>query len=106
MFKRTKHTNPSNVNSTLPEPKKHQSIPKTAQWLAGEGAGSWFNIKKEQDKYQITRFSPKGEIECQSYFDTNSEFDINEPFEFTHLSHCQLVNIIQEKITHHFIRTT
>lgn len=101
MLKRKKHTNNNSIGSTLSEPKRHINIPENAKWLSGEGAGSWFLIKAYQDSFKITRFSPEGDIECQSIFKTNGTFDLNEEFEMTYLSHCKEVNVIQnnQKIT-------
>ena len=33
------------LKQTLPEPERPEFLPKKAQWLAGEGAGSWFYIE-------------------------------------------------------------
>ena len=104
MFNRKKYTNANGIviKATLIQPKRHVSIPETAQWLAGEGAGSWFFIEKKDNAHQITRFNPEGEIECQSLFSTDTEFDLNQEFEFVHLCHCKEVNINQNKTKHTF----
>ncbi|MDT8402298.1 MAG: DUF6695 family protein [Bacteroidales bacterium] len=54
--------------STLPPPGRHPSIPENAQWLSGEGAGSWFDFKFEKDGLKVTRFAPDGTIECSGYY--------------------------------------
>ena len=107
MFKRKNHTNPNGVvvNTTLNQPNRQPSIPEKAQWLAGEGAGSWFFIEHNGSEFQITRYSPEGDIECQSLFSTETEFDINQDFEFIHLCHCKQVNLIQNKTKHTFHKT-
>lgn len=90
----------------LKSPIKPNTIPSESQWLSGEGAGSWFNIIPQGDKYLITRYSPEGKIECESLFElafTNT-FNIKNPFEFTYLSHCQQVKIIQYDILFTFNR--
>jgi len=83
--------------TTLSAPAKTESIPENSQWLAGEGAGSWFDIELSFNDYKITRYSPEGRIECSGLFNTLSEsdFNINAPFEFVHLSHCKSVTIRQ-----------
>lgn len=88
-----------NLHSTLGEPKKVENIPSNSQWLAGEGAGSWFSIEITVPYYKITRYSPEGKIECSGIFSVSNqvEFNINLPYQVTHLSHCQFVTILQDK---------
>lgn len=90
----------------LPEPKRVENLPKNAQWLAGEGAGSWFYITKANNGFVITRFSPEGKVECTGIFKCKNvqSFSIQEPYQYTHLSHCKTVNIIQNSITFTFER--
>ena len=84
----------------LPAPARVEHLPLHAQWLAGEGAGSWFSIKKNDEKlFEITRFSPEGKIECTGGFNCLvPNFDILLPYQFTYLSHCKTVNILQNGI--------
>ncbi|MFO8001550.1 MAG: DUF6695 family protein [Marinilabilia sp.] len=87
------------LKDTLPEPEKPWNIPLNAQWLSGEGAGSWFSIEKHEEEYWITRFNDAGETECKGIF-TGSEspdFNIERPYQFVHLSHCNQVRIKQDK---------
>jgi hypothetical protein len=86
------------MKTTIPEPKKHKDVPQNAQWLSGEGAGSWFFIEKIDNSFGITRYNEAGEIECQADFKESGHpvFDMALPFQFVHLSHCQKVTIIQE----------
>jgi hypothetical protein len=86
-----------NIKETLPPPQRASCIPDTAQWLAGEGAGSWFYIKQANKYFEITRFSPEGRIECKGTFGLKSTavFDISRPFKIIHLSHCKKVSIEQ-----------
>lgn len=97
------------LKSTLPAPPKPEALPASAQWLAGEGAGSWFVIAKTRKKnyYKISRFSPKGKLECKGIFsqEHNMEnFDIELPYTITHLSHCAQVSVIQNSINFSFSR--
>lgn len=87
----------------LPMPSLPSNLPPTAKWLAGEGAGSWFVIEKENDvHYRIGRFSPKGHIECEGLFrSTSKKIDLKIDYTITYPSHCATVTIFQEdeKIT-------
>lgn len=94
------------LTQVLSAPRMPSTIPTQSQWLAGEGAGSWFYICFKNDFYFITRYSPNGEIECESFFEILEEktFNINDPFQFTYLSHCKQVRIIQHGIVITFNR--
>jgi len=89
---------PKWLESTLPAPERHLPIPANAQWLSGEGAGSWFSIISENGSFIIIRYNSTGEIECQGKFKLYGEqiFDMNKPYRFEHLSHCKKVQISQE----------
>ena len=88
---------------SLTPPIKNEKTPKESQWLGGIGAGSWFHLSKQNDKYKIERFSEIVELECSSLFKVNnSSFDINKDYKFTYLSHCSLCTIIQNQITFKF----
>lgn len=96
----------SNLKSTLRAPERLSIIPENSHWLAGEGAGSWFHIELVGKKYRIVRYSPEGRVECSGYFNYISKimFNILEPFEFLHLSHCQSVTISQSGLMFFFER--
>lgn len=85
-------------------PSKPNNIPLNSQWLAGQGAGSWYHISKEETDihYTISRFSPHGDVEFESQFkiNGNQEFCIDCPYAFTYLSLFKSCNILQhgEKI--------
>ncbi|MCF8226117.1 MAG: hypothetical protein K9J30_09570 [Bacteroidales bacterium] len=55
--------------STLLQPGKPQVIPKGAQWLSGEGAGSWFAFDAAEGALKVTRYSPDGKEECSGFFE-------------------------------------
>ncbi|MFW5753346.1 MAG: DUF6695 family protein [Marinilabiliaceae bacterium] len=99
--------NKNHVKTTLPQPERHKNIPRHAQWLSGEGAGSWFSLKKHHDNFHITRFNEWGETECKGFFKKsgNKSFDENAPYQVVHLSHCNKVAIRQNgsKIEFHRI---
>ncbi|MEX0980728.1 MAG: DUF6695 family protein [Bacteroidales bacterium] len=55
--------------STLPQPEKHPGIPGGAQWLSGEGAGSWFVFDAGEGALKVTRYSPDGKVECRGLYE-------------------------------------
>ncbi len=86
------------LQSTLPAPVMPENLPSHAQWLSGEGAGSWFVIQLEgAGSYEVARFDPEGRLECKGVFKVRnaSFFDIERPFQVTYLSHCQQVTLLQ-----------
>lgn len=94
-----------NLKSTLLPPQKPQHIPNESQWLAGEGAGSWFSINPRGVNFQINRYSPEGKLECSGIFVINSsQFDIKNSYQFVHISHCKTVHIQQNYKTYTFYR--
>ena len=92
-------TNPHFTKLPLPAPNRIDNIPESAQWLSGEGAGSWCYIKEtnENSVFEITRFSPEGKIECAGNFKCQNakNFKLDNDYFFTHLSHCVRVNIVK-----------
>ena len=90
------------LSKILPAPELPANLPPSAKWLSGEGAGSWFVIENENNnQYKITRYSPKGNVECEGLFKANSKkIDLEKKFSITYPSHCAIVSIIQgdEKI--------
>ena len=79
-------------------PKKIDSVPKTAQWLPGEGGGAWFFIQKEESQFRIQRFTPQGIMDCDRVFQpsgNSSSFEPELKFEVKHISHCAKVQVSQ-----------
>jgi hypothetical protein len=96
------------LKGTLKEPVRAAEIPANAQWLAGEGAGSWFSITLAGGgEIEITRFSPVGKVECNGIFTVsgNQTFNIEKPYRIDYLSHCRKVKIIQNNVPIEFERT-
>ena len=94
---------------TLNKPERAVGIPPFAQWLSGEGAGSWFAINElERGKYSVSRFSPDGKKECEGEFIivNNQSFAIELPFSFDYLSHCRQIRIRQNNELIEFVRIT
>ena len=99
--------NPTTVSpKILPSPLKPTHLPPNIHWLSGEGCGSWFHIEQNEIRFVISRYSPEGKLECAGVFNQVSglSFQINERFDFTYLSHCAEVNIIQNNQILKFIR--
>lgn len=82
---------------TLAEPVRPLNLPDNCQWLAGEGAGSWFCIESVLDQFRVSRFRPLGVLECKGMFEitNHSSFDIHSAYRFTYLSHCKRVALLQ-----------
>ena len=85
------------LKKTLPRPERHPDIPETAQWLSGEGAGSWFYLNPENGEYSISRYNQFGKLESEGrYVKLNGvKFNNGENFRFTHLSNSAKVRIQQ-----------
>jgi hypothetical protein len=94
------------LKTTLNAPPKHAAIPKNAQWLSGEGAGSWYAIKYIEDYYLFSRYSPEGIQECSGKFHTRNGqvLDLGSVYKITYLSHCSLVRIIQNDMIIELVR--
>ncbi|PCJ26334.1 MAG: hypothetical protein COA97_06010 [Flavobacteriales bacterium] len=91
----------SNIG-TIHSPALPNVIPKHSKWLLGQGVGTWFCIDKtdNEKQYNIKRFTPKGSLDCDRIFEienNGSVFDIKEPYQFTHISHCSKCRIVQNE---------
>lgn len=92
-----KPPNVVHLKNVLPAPSLPPNLSNQAKWLAGEGAGSWFDImptKKEQT-YYIKRYSPDGVLECEGFFESNTFFDVHDAFKIGYLSHSKQITILQ-----------
>jgi hypothetical protein len=81
--------------STLQAPSKHPGIPENAQWLSGEGAGSWFDFKFADSGLRVTRYSPDGIIECAGHFKISNGKGIrpDNSFRITYPSNCMVISL-------------
>lgn len=107
-FSPTPVTDKSKLKGTLKEPVRTAGIPPAAQWLSGEGAGSWFTIRQSEiGKYAVSRFGPDGKLECEGEFaiTNNQPFNINLFYRIDYLSHCRKVKIIQNSMLIELERT-
>lgn len=89
------------IPPVLPQPERHTDVPQNAQWLAGQGAGSWFVIQttENEKEFHIQRLSPDGELECEGDFTASSNIDLQKDYEVTYPSHCAVVTVRQYDTT-------
>jgi len=83
----------------LPIPLLPYCLPQSAKWLSGEGAGSWFVIDKQKEQgFNISRYSPKGLLECTGLFVPDKAFNYTIYFEIDYPAHCMQVAVKQKGI--------
>lgn len=98
------------LEGTILAPKRHENVPEDAKWLSGQGEGTWFCVTKEnglsENEFRVRRISPQGNLDCDRVFELNetSNFNIENDWKITHVSHCAIVRVIQnnEVITLNF----
>lgn len=83
------------LSKTLAVPKQPKKLSDSIQWLAGEGAGSWFEITLDEKYYCIKRYSDLGVLECTNLFKASKDFDLHTNYKITYPSHCARVTVIQ-----------
>jgi len=88
---------------TIKAPIKPDHIPNETQWLSGQGGGTWFCVNETDkiNRYQIKRYAPNGDLDCDRIFEieeNGSVFDIQLLYEFVHISHCAKCRIKQDGI--------
>jgi len=86
------------LSKTLTAPKRPNKLSISTQWLAGEGAGSWFEITLEEKYYRIKRYSNLGVLECTNLFKASEDFDLHMNYKITYPSHCAKVTVVQNLI--------
>jgi hypothetical protein len=96
----------SKIGTILP-PELPKTVPSKAQWLSGQGVGTWFYIEQTDkvNEFLVQRFTPEGVMDCNRIFqieESTSTFDINQPYEFKHISHCSKCRIIQNDVVFTF----
>jgi len=92
------------LSKILDEPAYPNHLPIGAKWLAGEGAGSWFVIENMHIDgiYKVSRYSPKGDLECCGQYILDDVIDLSKEYVITYPSHCSTISIIQKQRTHRF----
>ena len=85
--------NKSELESTLPQPQRHPDIPENAQWLSGEGAGSWFVLEFQKYLLKVTRFAFDGTVECSGLYEETNGYNIDphDSFRVDYPSNCKEV---------------
>lgn len=82
--------------STLPQPIRHTNVPEEAQWLSGEGAGSWFAFAIKDSLLKVTRYSPQGIVECSGLYENKDALDLlrnNSNYSLRYPSNCKVVSL-------------
>ncbi|MBN2820283.1 MAG: hypothetical protein JXP36_15005 [Bacteroidales bacterium] len=82
--------------ATLPAPERHPNIPEKAQWLSGEGAGSWFVFVIENTLLKVTRYSVYGVIECTGLYENTDALSLlknEKSYKITYPSNCKTVSL-------------
>lgn len=92
---------------TLPPPALPKDLPTSAQWLAGEGAGSWFVLDLSSERVlHAERFDSSGRPECSGKFNLVGDHvpDLSIPLRVTYPSHCAVVTLAQDDRVFKFAR--
>ena len=85
------------LNETFPQPVKHINIPQNAQWLSGEGYGSWYAINVINEVIHLSKFSPKGVKEHSTQFIADSlSVDFSKPYSIAYPTNNLVLTIIQQ----------
>jgi hypothetical protein len=85
------------LNKTYPAPTRHPNVPVDAQWLSGEGYGSWFSVSINGKGIYLTKYSPLGDVEFQTYFSPfDNKINFFEPFTITYPSNAKVLSILQK----------
>ena len=94
------------LRSTLHAPRKDSKIPEQAQWLGGEGAGSWFDFESQNSRLKVTRYSPSGLIECTGYYENLNDDGIwpDNSFRVAYPSNCNIISFTKNNTLIHFER--
>jgi hypothetical protein len=95
LFYPTKKLENKTLQSTLQPPSRDAKIPENAQWLSGEGAGSWFTLVPENSQLKVTRYAPDGQVECTGFYkNPGSPANISHRhFLITYPSNCKFVSL-------------
>jgi len=91
---------------TLNPPKRNNSIPANAQWLSGEGAGSWYSFEHINTSLYVNRYSPEGETECLGLFKAKENYKLTklDNLQITYPSNCAEVSLKENDRVYKFVR--
>ncbi len=94
--------------TTQSEPLKPDSVPDDAQWLSGEGAGSWFDLKLNETTLSATRYSEKGTVECQGQYQSKKRLSNygHSEWKVTYPSDCSRITITNGHENIKFVRSS
>ncbi len=84
------------LTATLPPPEQHPAIPEKAQWLSGEGAGSWFVFEIENTLLKVIRYSVYGVIECTGLYENKNAIALLKNldcYKVTYPSNCKTISL-------------
>ncbi len=86
------------LKETLRQPERPLNVPAHAQWLSGEGAGSWHQLDElPEGLFELQRYNPYGKPEGRATLKSANEYnpDLKQTWQIAHLSNCQQVTINQ-----------
>jgi hypothetical protein len=86
------------LGKTVPAPIRHPNVPEHAQWLSGEGYGSWYAISSANGNLELSEYGPEGKFESKSLFNPNPQFNPNEPYKITYPSNCKILSLKQHGV--------
>jgi len=106
-FSPTHKLDRNTLYSTLKPPARNGTIPANAQWLSGEGAGSWFVVEAQNSLLKVTRYSPEGNLECSHHYKNRmgQPSSPDNSFEITYPSNCSIVSFNSSDTRLQFDRT-
>jgi hypothetical protein len=87
------------------EPLIVEGVQDSAQWLAGIGAGAWFELHKtdNNNEYRFRRIAPYGHVDVNGVYKVdNSSFNYEESYNFVHYSNCSFFHIEQKQTIYKF----
>lgn len=88
------------MRRVLPAPEIPKGISPDSIWHSGEGAGSWYSVKRKSDKiYSVFRYSEKGEVECCGFLSSDCRIEDYWPkaIEILHPSNCKILSLMIDK---------
>ncbi|MFP4557060.1 MAG: DUF6695 family protein [Bacteroidales bacterium] len=83
------------LKETFPAPERHPDVPTNAQWLSGEGYGSWYEVSVNNEFLELNEYGPQGKHESKAFFKIDADFQPEQPFEITYPSNCKVLTIKQ-----------